>query len=419
MSAGTSTDIYSQDPARESSAADWTTISVVSIAHGTSHFFQLTLVPLFPWIQSHFGLSYTQLGLALTIFYLISGFGQSVAGFLVDRFGARAMLAGSLLLAGGAAFGMASASSFATLCFFAGVAGLANCPFHPVDFSILNARVSKQRLPMAYSIHSVFGNLGWAVAPLFMVGFTQLWGWRGALVAAGLVAILVLGLVLVFWRQLDDSALKQRADAHNVADPGLDASMLGFLRLPAVWWSFIYFAVFAAALSGFQSFGVEASRKLHDLPLAYATAFLTVFSIAGAVGMLLGGAFTKVDSALDRIIISAFMVAAGLALLMAFVKLDPLLFMVMLGAIGFITGLAQTSRDLLIRRVAPPHATGRVYGFVYSGLDAGTAFAPLVFGGMLDANAPVGIWIGIAVMQVLLVAVAWRMGRLSRLTLAG
>ncbi len=413
-SASTHTGAVSATDNPGSGAADWTTISVVSIAHGTSHFFQLTLVPLFPWIQAHFSLSYTQLGLALTIFYLVSGFGQSIAGFLVDRFGARLMLVLSLLLAGVAAFGMANAGSFTMICLFAGVGGLANCPFHPVDFSILNARVSKRRLPMAYSIHSVCGNLGWAVAPLYMVGFTQLLGWRQALMAAGLVAVLVVALVFAFWRQLDDSALKQRANAQQVADPGLDASMLGFLRLPAVWWSFVYFAVFAAALSGFQSFGVEASRKLHELPLAFATAFLTVFSISGAIGMLIGGAVTKVDSALDKIIIAAFAVAAAMAVLMAVVKLDPLLFMILLGGIGFITGLAQTSRDLLIRRVAPPHATGRVFGFVYSGLDAGTAFAPLVFGGMLDANAPVGIWIGIAVMQLLLVAVAWRMGRLSK-----
>ena len=412
-SATTTADPLSSPTPNQSNAGDWTTISVVAIAHGVSHFFQLTLVPLFPWIQTHFGLSYTQLGFALTVFYVVSGFGQSVSGFLVDRFGARIVLVFSLLLAAFASFGMASSSSFAWLCVFAGLGGLANCPFHPVDFSILNARISKQRLPIAYSIHSVCGNLGWAVAPLFMVGFTQAMGWRAALFAAGCVALLVIALVAVCWRELDDSALKMRADAQSASNPGQDAGVLGFLRLPAVWWSFVYFAVFAAALSGFQSFGVEASRKLHDLPLAYATAFLTVFSIAGAIGMLLGGAFTKVDSALDRIIIAAFGVAAAMAVLMASVKLDPLLFMFLLGAIGFITGLAQTSRDLLIRRVAPPQATGRVFGFVYSGLDAGTAFAPLVFGGMLDANAPVGIWIGIASMQVLLVAVAWRMGRLS------
>lgn len=401
------------DERRSAGGGDWTTIAVVAFVHGVSHFFQLTLVPLFPMIQAHFNLSFTELGLALTVFYVVSGFGQSAAGFVVDTLGARRVLVLSLALAGLAALGMAAAPSFWWICALAGIAGLGNCPFHPVDFSILNARISQQRLPIAYSIHSVCGNLGWAVAPLFMVGFAQLFGWRGALVAAAAVAGLSILLVLANWRQLDDSALRDRAQAQSQDNPNSDASLLGFLKLPAVWWSFIYFAVFAAALSGFQSFGSEASRKLHELPLAYATAFLTVFSIAGAVGMLVGGAYTKVDSSLDRIIMITFAVAAGLAVVMAQVRLEPMMFMVLLATIGFITGLAQTSRDLLIRRVAPPHATGRVYGFVYSGLDAGTAFAPLVFGGMLDANAPAAVWMGVAALQLLLVAVAWKMGRLG------
>lgn len=400
-------------PPVSSGQSDWTTITVVAIAHGVSHFFQLILVPLFPLIQAEFKLSFTELGLALTVFYIVSGFGQSAAGFVVDKLGARHVLLISLALAGIAALGMAASPSYLWICFFSGLAGLGNCPFHPVDFSILNARISKERLPIAYSIHSVCGNLGWAAAPLFMVGFAQLFGWRGALVAAACVAFVTMALVLLSWRQLDDSALRARAEADKLKNPEDDSGLLGFLKLPAVWWSFVYFAVFAAALSGFQSFGSEASRKLHDLPLAYATAFLTVFSIAGAVGMLVGGAYTKVDSALEKIVMVTFGTAAVMALVMAFTRLDPMMFMMLLAAIGFITGLAQTSRDLLIRRVAPPNATGRVYGFVYSGLDAGTAFAPLVFGGMLDAKAPAAVWVGVALLQVLLVMVVWQMSRLD------
>ena len=392
---------------------DWTTISVVAMAHGVSHFYQLSLVSLFPWVQTQFGLSFTQLGFALTVFYIVSGFGQSAAGFVVDNLGARRVLLISLALAAAAAIGMSASPSFLWICVFAGVAGLANCPFHPIDFSILNARVSKDRLPIAYSIHSVCGNLGWAVAPLFTVSIAHYWGWRVALAAAGIVGVLTLLTVLLNWKMLDDSALQRRANAQNNSNPQADQSLLGFLRLPTVWWSFLYFAVLAAALSGFQSFGAESSRKLHDLPLAYVTAFLTVYSLAGAAGMLIGGAFTKVDSQFDRIIGVTFAIAAAIAFVMALVKIEPLLFMVLLGAIGAITGFAQTSRDLLIRKVAPPNATGRVYGFVYSGLDAGTAFAPLVFGGMLDANAPIGVWLAIAILQIILVAIAWRMGRMT------
>jgi hypothetical protein len=36
--------------------ADATTISVVGLAHATSHFFQLLLPPLFPWLATEFSL---------------------------------------------------------------------------------------------------------------------------------------------------------------------------------------------------------------------------------------------------------------------------------------------------------------------------------------------------------------------------
>lgn len=54
---------------------------------------------------------------------------------------------------------------------------------------------------------------------------------------------------------------------------------------------------------------------------------------------------------------------------------------------GFGTGLAGPSRDMLIKRAAPPGATGRVYGTVYSGLDLGFTLAAPVFGALLDHMA--------------------------------
>src|SRR5207249_8825282 len=79
---------------------DATVISVVGFAHGTSHFFQLTLPPLFPWLMSAYSLSYTHIGTLMTVFYVVSGTGQALAGFLVDRWGAhRVLCLGVALLA--------------------------------------------------------------------------------------------------------------------------------------------------------------------------------------------------------------------------------------------------------------------------------------------------------------------------------
>jgi MFS transporter, FSR family, fosmidomycin resistance protein len=58
--------------------------------------------------------------------------------------------------------------------------------------------------------------------------------------------------------------------------------------------------------------------------------------------------------------------------------------------------LAGPSRDMLIKRAAPPGATGRVYGTVYSGLDLGFALAAPVFGALMDRQLPGAVFLGSA-----------------------
>src|SRR5215203_5314263 len=106
-------------------------ISLIALAHGTSHFFQLMLPALFPWLMRDFSLSYTQVGLLTTTFFVISGVGQALAGFAVDRVGARPVLfvGIGLLALSGVVLGLSN--SYQMLIATAAVAGLGNSIFHP------------------------------------------------------------------------------------------------------------------------------------------------------------------------------------------------------------------------------------------------------------------------------------------------
>ena len=159
---------------------DGEVIGLVGLAHGTSHFFHLMLPPLFPWLMRDFSLSYTDVGLLTSTFFVISGVGQALAGFVVDRVGAqRVLLFGVAVLAlSGVVLGLAT--SYPMLMLSAAVAGVGNSIFHPADFTLLNHRVSQPRLGHAFSVHGVSGNVGWAVAPLFMAGLTSVVGWHVA-----------------------------------------------------------------------------------------------------------------------------------------------------------------------------------------------------------------------------------------------
>src|SRR3954467_10465090 len=126
--------------------SDAAVISAVGFAHGTSHFFHFVLPPLFPWLMRDFGLTFTQVGAAMTVFFVVSGVGQAMAGFVVDRIGALRVLFGgvALLSLGGLCY--AFAQNYAMLLGSAAIAGLGNSVFHPADYTLLNRRVSPSRL---------------------------------------------------------------------------------------------------------------------------------------------------------------------------------------------------------------------------------------------------------------------------------
>ena len=389
---------------RSGARADFTVIGLIGLAHGTSHFFHMLLPPLFPTFIREFGLNYSQLGLLVTVFFVISGVGQALAGFLVDRVGARPVLLSALACFAAAGVAAAGAQGYGGLLAAAALAGLGNSPFHPADFTILNKRVSQPRLGHAFSVHGISGNLGWAVAPLFMVGITELSGsWRTACLAAALWALAVLVLLALRRDDIDD---RRGQWAHERTGAPAAEHPMAFLRLPSVWLCFSFFFWSTAALSAIQSFAGPALAAMYGLPLS-ATAFVvTGYMVCGALGMVAGGFVAARVQSLEKTIGLAMAASATLLLLVASGLLPAWPAAVVAALAGAGTGLAGPSRDMLIKRAAPPGATGRVYGTVYSGLDVGFALAAPVFGAWMDRGLPNAVFLGAAGALVLGVASA-------------
>lgn len=392
-----------------SSRSDLETISLIGFVHGVSHFFHLLLPPLFPWLMVEFGLSFTAIGLTMTVFFVISGLGQAIAGFLVDRFGAA-----KVLMAGIACFAVAGvtlhfAQGYSMLIAVATLAGLGNCVFHPADFTVLNHRVSPQRLSHAFSVHGLSGNLGWAAAPLFMTGLADAYGWRLAALGAALLA--VLALCLLFWRR---AALANPADCLPENANQARASTLDFLRSPPVWLCFLFFFFITAAFGAIQNFISPILQALYGFSLHSAALGLSVYMLGSASGIMVGG-FLAQKGEHDRLIAGALGLAALLAVLLAAQILPAWGILPLMTGIGFFSGTAGPSRDLLVRRAATARfgkaAFGRIYGFVYSGLDLGLAIAPLIFGGLMDAGRFGVVLLGIALVQSLAIFTALRVGK--------
>lgn len=379
---------------------DARTIGLIGLAHGSSHFFHLLLPPLFPVFIRDFGLSYIELGALVSLFFVISGTGQALSGFLVDRIGARPILFAALGCFVAAGLAAASAQGYSGLMLAAVLAGLGNAPFHPVDFTILNKRVSQARLGHAFSVHGISGNLGWALSPVVMTGLMGLTGsWRWACVGAAVLAALVLLTMVLNRASLDDRA---GAWAHEKGAGAAAAAEhpLAFLKLPSVWLCFSFFFWSTASLSAIQSFASPSLQQMYGLPLSITAFVVTGYMLCGAAGMIAGGFLVARVQRLERTIGFAMAAAAVLLALVGTGVLPGLVAAALVAVSGFGTGLAGPSRDMLIKRAAPPGATGRVYGTVYSGLDLGFALAAPVFGALLDRGLAGAVFHGSALALV-------------------
>lgn len=356
---------------------DAAVIGLVGLAHGTSHFSHLLLAPLFPIFMRDFGLNFSDVGLLMSIFFVISGSGQAMAGFVVDRVGARPVLFAAISCFLLAALAASMATGYAGLVLVAVLAGLGNAPFHPADFTILNQRVSSPRLGYAFSAHGLTGNLGWALAPAFLVGITAMSDWRTAYHAAALMYVGV--LVLLFWHR---DKLRTEVHVRHVDAP--KGSDLAFLKLPVVWWCFAFFLLSTMTLAVVQSFAPSILQQLHGVSVEAATLTVSAYMLCGAVGMFVGGFVAAHSPHSDRVVAWAMTAGALLLLLCATGWLSGTGTMVVLAATGFAVGVGGPSRDMMIKKATPKGATGRVYGTVYSGLDVGFALSPMIFGLFMD-----------------------------------
>ena len=357
---------------------DAAVIGLVGLAHASSHFAHLLLPPLFPVFAQEFGLSFSQLGFLMTVFFVISGTGQASAGFLVDSVGARPVLFASFVSFICACLAGYFAQGYWGLMLVAMFAGLGNAPFHPVDFSILNQRVSTHRLGYAFSAHGLSGNLGWALTPVFLLFFTAWQGWRSGYLAAALMYACILAMLVAKRAHLKTEVVRRAADAPRGSD-------VAFLRLPVVWWCFAFFLLSTMTLAVVQNFASPIMQAMHGVSFESATTMITAYMLAGALGMFVGGfVAARMPAATDRVVAGSMGAGAVLIVVAATGWLGGFGSMAMLAATGFAVGIGGPSRDMMIKKATPKGATGRVYGTVYSGLDTGFAIAPLIYGFFMD-----------------------------------
>jgi MFS family permease len=369
-------------------------IGGVSAAHLVSHYYILLLPPLFMAVRAEYGVSFTELGLALSLFNIFSAALQTPAGFLVDRVSAPLVLIGGLVL-GAAAFLVAGlVNSFWVLVAMFAVAGIGNAVYHPADYSILSHQVAPARIGQAFSVHTFAGMIGSTLAPATLVPLQGVIGWRGGFVTAAIFGFLVAALLAAQPEAFARSGPVTKTTATGKPGGGMEGWRL-LLSGPIVR-NLIFFVLFAVIMAGIQGYALVALGALHQTPLAIANAGVTGFLLLSAFGVLLGGVVVGRTSRHGLIATLGLLVMAAVATLVAMVDLPPVLLVAALSFGGFAIGIIMPSRDLLVRDVTPPGSFGKVFGFVTTGFNIGGIFAPLLFGALMDHGAPRTVFMVVA-----------------------
>jgi predicted MFS family arabinose efflux permease len=369
-------------------------MGLIGVAHGISHFYQQALPPLFGPMKEAFNVSFTELGALLTVLSVTSCIGQMLAGIAVDRWGARRLLIAGLALIGTALALAGLAQTYWQLVVLAVVAGIGNCVFHPCDFAILNASVSAPRLGRAYGTHGLFGTLGWPASIALMWFLSEAVGWRYAAMIAGSIGIAMAIIIAATSNLYLDHRVAPAEGATSGGRHGARRAgsvSLAVLFSAPILMCVLYFVFAAMTGPSINAFGSQALSSIYSVTPKMAANAVIAYYVGSALGVITGGWLADRTDRHDRVAATGLLCAA---LFMAFAASAVLPFIgtaAIMAMAGFCSGSTGPSRDMIVRKATPPGASGKVFGFVYSGLDIGSAIGPLIFGYMMDHGMPQGI----------------------------
>lgn len=376
-------------------------LGLIGAGHFLSHFYILTLPPVFPLLRAEFGVSYALLGLAMTGYGLIGGVLQAPVGFLVDRLGARWVLVAGLALNAVAIAAIGLADSYWQILLLAVLAGIGNSVFHPADYAIIAGSISRERLGKAYSLHTFAGFFGSGVAPMTMALLAALWDWRTAFMAVGLIGLATAAAIAVQGAVLQGERVEPKPAASG---GGAGGSGLRLLLTPAILCYFLFLVAFGVASGGLSAFLATTLVSLELASLEWANNVLSTYLLAFSAGILAGGVLSDRYRRHGVVMGTLLTAAAALVLAQVVAGLGGLPVLLLFGTIGFLMGAILPARDMVVREITPPGSSGKVFGFVFVGLSIGSASAPLLFGWVVDLGAPLMVPVLVALFLMLAVA---------------
>ncbi|GAB4444800.1 MAG: MFS transporter [Chloroflexi bacterium OHK40] len=320
-------------------------------------------------LKEPLGLSYAQIGAALTIYTLVGSLSQPVFGWLSDRATGRTMLLAAISVAWLALFYtlVAFAPGWAWLLPAFLLAPLGSGLFHPIGAAAAAASVP-DRAASATSIFFFFGQIGLAVGPFLAGALAGSFG-PGGLLPLTALALLPTAMLLLAARH-EGGTLVRRVRAHTV-----EARAWTAIAITLVVAFVVLVAVRSSIQAIYQAYLPQLFQSRGWSPALFGL-MAGVFMGAGAVGQVVTGGLADRYGMRIATVLPLFLgVPAGLACLLT--PSVPLAF-VACAAVGFLIGGQHSVLVLHAQRLLPVKqgfAAGLILGFTFAAGAIGTWFA--------------------------------------------
>lgn len=346
-------------------------IASASLAHATTHTLELTFAALLIRIGFEFGADIAVLGAVANAGTITFGAAALPSGWLVDRYGPRAVMASAMWIAAGFACLVAVTPSLLLLTVALTLMGAGIGLYHPAGTSLV-ATVAERR-GLALAAHGVAGNLGVAIAPIVAVAIAIAFDWRVAYLAFAAAAVAV-GLVI--WRIAPSRVETHEAVAARARRLVASAHMQPRTTPPPErrWLMPALLLIYLSAiLQGFIYRGSLTFLTLHLRehlnmqlfgwdPDAIAGGAATVVLLTAIFGQVAGGALSD-RIPVERAVLPFIALSVPLLALIGPATGLPLL----LAGSGFVlvNFAQQPIFNGLITDYSPPGAVGRAFGISF------------------------------------------------------
>ena len=210
-------------------------------------------------------------------------------------------------------------------------------------------------------------------------------GWQAAIILDGAIGLILFAILWSGSGTFRHSTHERGIGAENQETP--ENSFSTVLAGPVLLcWAFFF--IVAMGQMGMMTFVPTLMSEIYNFDLEQGGVFVSVMIGAVMTGVLFGGYLADNFRKPDLIVTVGYLIATFLAASLWYFSFVIWQLYVVFAIIGFMYGVVFPSRELLVRAATPKGASGRVFGFVYSGMDFGAAITPVLFGWYVDMGVP-------------------------------